>query len=104
VDHGGFLARLPEGKSVAPGVRVTVCVSAEHIDLTTQPGRRNRLACTVVGEEFIGSMVNIYLEASVGLELQVQKPHADYNLLGVYCGQKIFAEWDGAHALILRDD
>jgi spermidine/putrescine transport system ATP-binding protein len=25
-------------------------------------------------------------------------------LLGVHCGQKIFAEWDGAHALILRGD
>jgi spermidine/putrescine transport system ATP-binding protein len=58
----------------------------------------------VVGEEFIGSMVNIYLEASDGLELQVQKPHADYNLLGIHNGQKIFAEWEGTHALILRGD
>jgi spermidine/putrescine transport system ATP-binding protein len=103
-EHGGFLARLPEGKTVVPAERVTVCVSAEHIDLTTQPMQRNRLSCTVVGEEFIGSMVNIYLEASGGLELQVQKRHADYNLLGVHCGQKIFAEWDGVHALILRGD
>ena len=103
-EHGGFLARLPEGKSVVPAEPVTVCVSAEHIDLTTQPVQLNRLACTVVGEEFIGSMVNIYLEASGGLELQVQKPHADYNLLGVRCGQELFAEWDGAHALILRGD
>jgi len=98
------LARLPEGKTVVPAERVTVCVSAEHIDLTAKPVRRNRLNCTVVGEEFIGSMVNIYLEASGGLELQVQKRHADYNVLGVHCGQTIFAEWDGAHALILRGD
>jgi spermidine/putrescine transport system ATP-binding protein len=62
------------------------------------------LNCTVVGEEFIGSMVNIYLEARGGIELQVQKRHADYNLLGVRSGQKIFAEWEGAHALILRGD
>jgi spermidine/putrescine transport system ATP-binding protein len=103
-EHGGFLARLPEGKTVVPAERVTVCVSAEHIDLTAQPTRRNRLNCTVVGEEFIGSMVNIYLEARGGIELQVQKRHADYNLLGVRSGQKIFAEWEGAHALILRGD
>lgn len=103
-EHGGFLARLPEGKTVAPAERVTFCISAEHIDLTEQPVRRNRLNCTVVGEEFIGSMVNIYLEASGGLELQVQKLHAEYKRLGGHCGQKIFAEWDGAHALILRGD
>ena len=103
-EQGGFLARLPEGKLVRHGERVTVCVSAEHINLTAQPSRRNRLSCTVVGEEFIGSMVNIYLEASGGLELQVQKPHADYKRLGVSCGQNLFAEWDGAHALILRGD
>jgi spermidine/putrescine transport system ATP-binding protein len=102
-EHGGFEARLPEGKSVAPGDAVTVCVSAEHIDLTTEPVRRNRLACSVVGEEFIGSMVNVYLEASGGLELKVQKSHAEYNRLGVQCGQSLFAEWDGVHALILRD-
>jgi spermidine/putrescine transport system ATP-binding protein len=102
--HGSFQARLPQGKSVVPGEDVTVCVSAEHIDLTAQPMRHNRLACTVVGEEFIGSMVNIYLETRDGLEVQVQKPHADYHRLGVNCGQDIFAEWDGVHGLILRGD
>ncbi|MGE8065987.1 ABC transporter ATP-binding protein [Pseudomonas sp. NPDC089569] len=102
--HGGFVARLSKGKTVKPAERVAVCVSAEHIHLSAAPTRRNRLSCTVVGEEFIGSMVNIYLETDAGLELQVQKPHADYNLLGVHRGQKISAEWDGAHALILRGD
>ena len=101
--QGSFVARLPEGKSVSAGEAVMVCVSAEHIELTTRPVRQNRLACTVVGEEFIGSMVNVYLEASGGLELKVQKTHADYNQLGVHCGQSLFAEWDGGHALILRD-
>lgn len=80
---------------MSAGEAVTVCVSAEHIELTTRPVRQNRLACTVVGEEFIGSMVNVYLEASGGLELKVQKTHADYNQLGVHCGQSLFAEWDG---------
>jgi spermidine/putrescine transport system ATP-binding protein len=103
-EHGGFLARLPTGKTVEPGEPVTFCVSAEHIELTAQPVRRNRLSCTVVGEEFIGSMVNLYLEASNGLELQVQKLHAEYKQLGVQGGQQIFAEWDAAHALILRGD
>lgn len=103
-EHGGFLARLPKDKTVAPAERVTVCISAEHIELTAQPLRRNRLSCTVVGEEFIGSMVNLYLETQEGLELQVQKRHADYKALGLHGGQKIFAEWDAEHALILRGD
>ncbi|MGH8388654.1 MAG: ABC transporter ATP-binding protein [Pseudomonas sp.] len=102
--HGGFMARLPEAKKVVAGERVGMCISAEHINLTLQPTRRNQLSCTVVGEEFIGSMVNIYLEADGGLELQVLKPHADYNQLGLHCGQTVFAEWDSAHALILRGD
>ncbi len=100
--HGAFLARLSDGMSVGVGEEVTVCISAEHIDLTAQPTRRNRLACTVVGEEFIGSMVNLYLETRDGLELQVQKPYADYSQLGLEGEQTLFAEWDGASALILR--
>lgn len=102
--HGSFHARLSAGESVAVGDQVTVCISAEHIDLTAQPVRRNRLACSVVGEEFIGSMVNLYLESSDGLELQVQKPYAEYNRLGLAGGQTVFAEWEDEHALILRGD
>lgn len=100
--HGEFQARLPEGMSVALGAQVTVCIGAENINLTLQPTRRNQLPCTVIGEEFIGSMVNIYLETSDGTELQAQKTHADHDLLGLKDGQTIFAEWDDVHALIMR--
>lgn len=103
-EHGEFQARLPDSKTVVPGDQVTVCLSAEHVDLCAQPSRPNRLACSVVGEEFIGSMVNIHLEAEGGLELQVQKMHADYDQLGIRSGQQLFAEWDGECALILRGE
>lgn len=100
--YGRFLARLPEDRSVAVGEEVTLCISAEHINLAAQPTTASRLACTVMGEEFIGSMVNIYLEAANGLELQVQKPYADYDLLGLKSGQRVHVGWDDARALILR--
>ncbi|MDE1198496.1 MAG: ABC transporter ATP-binding protein [Pseudomonas sp.] len=100
--HGGLLARPPGDKQAEVGEQVAVCISAEHIDLTLQPSKRNHLACSVVGEEFIGSMVNLYLEGSEGLELQVQKSYADYNRLGLVGGQKVFAEWSDSDALILR--
>ncbi|MFJ3483296.1 ABC transporter ATP-binding protein [Pseudomonas sp. NPDC090202] len=99
---GEFLARRADARPVTFGDQVTVCISAEHIDLTLQPTRQNHVACRVVGEEFNGSMVNLYLESGDGLELQVQKPYEEYSRLGLLDGQMIFAEWDAARALVLR--
>ncbi|MNN60311.1 TOBE domain protein [compost metagenome] len=89
---------------MAAGEQVSVCLGAEHIQLGERAALANRLECRVVGEEFIGSMVNIHLESASGLELQVQKPHAEYDGLGLHGGQKVFAGWDSANALILRGE
>ncbi|HXR01945.1 MAG TPA: ABC transporter ATP-binding protein [Pseudomonas sp.] len=102
--HGEFLARPAGGEAVAIGDQVSVCISAEQIELTLHATAGHSLACRVVGEEFVGSMVNLYLESSEGLELQVQKPYADYIGLNLLAGQMIFARWADAHALILRGD
>lgn len=79
-----------------------MCIGAEHINLTTQPTADCQLPCTVVGEEFNGSMVNVYLETRDGLELQVQRPNADYHALELKAGQTVYAGWADARALILR--
>ncbi len=100
--HGRFQARLPEGRAVALGEKVAVCIGAEHINLTTQPTADSRLPCTVVGEEFNGSMVNVYLETRDGLELQVQRPNVDYHALELKAGQTVHAGWADTRALILR--
>lgn len=99
---GSLTARLPEGLSVNSGATVSLCISAEHIDLTLQPTQRNHVACRVVGEEFNGSMVKLYLESSDGLELQVQKPYAEYSRMGLVSGQTIIAQWSDDQVLMLR--
>ncbi|MCY1278468.1 Vitamin B12 import ATP-binding protein BtuD [compost metagenome] len=103
-EHGAFLARPPRDRKVAAGEPVSLCLGADQIQLGERAALPNRLECRVVGEEFIGSMVNIHLESASGLELQVQKPHAEYDGLGLESGQKIFAGWDSASALILRGE
>ena len=86
--YGRFLARLPEDRSVAVGEEVTLCISAEHINLAAQPTTASRLACTVMGRNSLGQW-STYTEAANGLELQVQKPYADYDLLGLKSGQRV---------------
>ncbi|SDI61494.1 ABC transporter ATP-binding protein [Pseudomonas panipatensis] len=103
-EHGAFLARPPMERTLTRGEQVSVCLGAEHVQLGLRPELPNRLECRVVGEEFIGSMVNVHLESASGLELQVQKPHAEYDCLALQGGQKVFAAWDSANALVLRGE
>ncbi len=101
-EHGAFGARVPEGQTVRPGEAVTVCLGADQLELSEAPAKTNHLACRVVGEEFIGSMVGIYLETETGLELQVHKPHSVYDQLGIRQGRQLFVEWDSSQALVLH--
>ncbi|CDF81571.1 Spermidine/putrescine import ATP-binding protein PotA [Pseudomonas knackmussii B13] len=102
--HGAFFARPPKDRNLLPGEAVNLCLGADLIQLGERPTLANRLECHVIGEEFVGSMVNVHLETASGLELQVQKPHAEYDGLGLQSGQKVFAAWDSASALVLRSE
>lgn len=101
-DHGAFEAVIADGKSVSRNDAVTICVGAEHIRFVDQdaPGR-NRLCCRVVGEEFLGSIITVYLETETGLEFQVQTSYASRAALSLETDGWFVVSWDTENALVL---
>lgn len=57
-----------------PGTSVTVVVAADSLQPCLPGERPNTLACSLISEEFVGSMVTLFLETSDGTELKVQVP------------------------------
>lgn len=103
--HGTFRAGVPteDGPAISGDTDVILCVGADRIDFTDAGGQaENRLACTIVGEEFVGSMVTVHLEAESGLELQVQRPYADWGESGLHQGSRVCVTWHEDAARLLH--
>lgn len=76
-DHGVLETPLATGGRVAKGDPVTLYVGAEDVHFGGAGSEgRNRLRCRVIGEEFVGAIMTIHLQAETGLELQAQVPYA----------------------------
>ena len=99
-EHGTFKAVVPHGKTLSRGDDATFVISADRVNVATAPNG-GALSCAVVGEEFVGSMVTLYLETSSGLELKVQSPQDELEALDTSAGARLFASWSTQFAHIL---
>jgi spermidine/putrescine transport system ATP-binding protein len=92
--HGSFAAPILPGRTVAADDAVTLCVGAEHLRFTgAGEGDCNRLRCRVVGEEFVGAFITVYLRTETGLELQAQIPYSDRAGLSLEDGGWLSVGW-----------
>jgi len=94
---------IAEGPGLRPGSPVTMTVldTRTHLAPERPAHARNVLAARVIGEEFVGATATIYLEASGGQEIRVQKGHEELSGLPVQIGRELFVHWDPADAHII---
>lgn len=98
--HGTFEALVSDG--VARNDIVTICVGAEHMRFAHASEQNyNRLRCRVIGEEFVGAIITIYLQTDTGLEIQAQVPYASRAALPLEEGGWLRISWDTAAARVL---
>ena len=104
-DPGRFLAVRPDGMALHEGQPVTFVVSADLVHLSDAGSvLENRLACTVISEEFVGSMVTLFLETAEGVELKVQTSQHVLERFDLRGSKTMFASWSPEHAHILPGD
>ena len=92
-DVGEFLA--PRGvRPCSSGDPMTIVVSADVVALSTaDDGSGNRVIGQVRGEEFIGSVITLFLELADGSVFRVQKQQHEIARLQVQFGSKVSASW-----------
>lgn len=104
-DLGRFRAARPAGLDLHDGQPVTFVVSADLVHLSdAEAAFENRLVCTPIGEEFVGSMVTLFLETAEGVELKVQTSQHVLERFDLRSTEAMFASWSPEHAHILPGD
>ena len=101
----------PSGDFTVPTNNVTLTqgnpasfvISADlvHISLG-QPEGGNAAQCKLISEEFVGSMVTLFLEDAQGHEFKVQMQERELSKFDLHSGDEIWLSWDTASAHMLE--
>ena len=103
------LGRLRAGPSrhapAEDGQPVTFVISADLVQLSgVETALENRIACSLISEEFVGSMVTLFLETAEGVELRVQTSQRILERLDLSGATTLFASWSPEHVHLLPGD
>ena len=104
-DLGRFQAARPDRLSLDDGQPVTFVVSADLVQWSgAEAALENRLPCSLISEEFVGSMVTLFLETADGVEFKVQTSQRVLERLDFSGAKTMFASWSPEHVHILPSD
>ncbi len=98
---GTFSATTDDAKP-AVGDAATFVVSADLVSLTqAEPDAPNKVSCSLISEEFVGSFVTLFLEAADGTEFKVEVQQRELEQLELTHGAQLWVSWstDRAHVL-----
>jgi spermidine/putrescine transport system ATP-binding protein len=83
----------------AKGREATFVISADLVRLTTsKPKTENSVEATLISEEFIGSVVTLFLEADDGTEFKVQVQERELATLDLKPANMLWLSWAAASA------
>ena len=96
-------APLPATHGVTTGDRVSVVIGADRVTLSADREQRseNGVMGTVLGQEFVGAMVTVFLELAPGIEFRIQKQQHELEGLDLSIGSALSAWWATEHAYVL---
>lgn len=79
-------------------------VSADRVTLSSvQPDAVNAVRARLISEEFIGSVVTLFLEGADGHEFKVQMQERDLLTLELEVDAEVWLTWDAQHAHLLEE-
>ena len=88
--------------TLTKGAQASFVISADLVHLTTaKPKGANAVTCKLISEEFVGSMVTLFLEDAQGHEFKVQMQERELSKFDLKGGDQIWLSWDTASAHVL---
>ncbi len=84
------------------GQDASFVISADLVHLATnKPTAENAARCKLISEEFVGSMVTLFLEDENGQEFKVQMQERELSKFDLKGGDNIWLSWEAASAHVL---
>lgn len=91
---GSFRCNAVKTGGLVPGQHVSLVVRADQISITPTAGwAENEVPCQIIGEEFVGALVNLRLRTGAGTEITVQLQQRDMQSLDLEVGAGVTASW-----------
>ena len=91
--HGSFQAPAPD-PAAAQGDNLELVVSADLVAISDSAGaHENVITGELISEEFVGSVITLYLDIGDGTVFRVQKQQHELDALDFTTGRKLFASW-----------
>lgn len=79
-------------------------ISADLVHISMEePEDENTAFCKLISEEFVGSMVTLFLEDAEGQEFKVQMQERELSKFDLHSGDEIWLSWDTASAHVLNE-
>jgi len=102
-DAGSLTVETAIGQFIVPGdavqnQEVAIVIAADMVQIGAS---ENSIAATVLSEEFVGSMVTVFLEAADGTELKVQLQERSLGDLDLRAGTSVTLGWNTADSHLL---
>lgn len=99
---GQFSAIAPQGGTPVLKDEITFVIAADLVEVSRlQSPAENSVHCTLISEEFIGSVVTLFLETADGTEFKVQLQERELVTLDHTSGGSFYLSWDSASAHLL---
>ena len=103
-DVGPCTAPLPDGLETSVGHRLDLVVSADVIAVSdTKPKADNVIACSLISEEFVGSVVTLFLETEGGIEFKAQIQQREIENLDLRPSALFFLSWPATSVHVLPE-
>ena len=95
---GQFEVALAGDHQPIVGDVASFVIAADLVHLsTTKPKSANNIECSLISEEFIGSVVTLFLEAEDGSELKVQLQERELSKMDLKSATTIYLSWADEH-------
>ena len=100
---GDFI--VPMNKVVlSDGQKASFVISADLVHIARdRPVGDNVAQCRLISEEFVGSMVTLFLEDATGQEFKVQMQERELSKFELTSGDEIWLSWDTSSAHVLGE-
>ena len=91
---GQWKVQRGAGQKPAVGDAASFVIAADLVHLTaSKPKAVNRIECSLISEEFIGSVVTFFLETPNGSEFKVQVQERELSDMDLKHMGKVFVSW-----------
>ena len=99
--HGTFIVSTPD-PAPAKGDVLELVISADLAAVSDTAGEyENMITGELISEEFIGSVITLYIDIGEGTVFRVQKQQHELDALGYTASSKLFASWRPEDTYIL---